>query len=33
MFTAIVTFTIVYIAVLAHQARIDSILSGSGCRK
>lgn len=29
MFTAIVTFIIVYIAVLAHHARIESILSGS----
>ena len=29
MFTAIVTFIIAYIAVLAHQAIIESILSGS----
>lgn len=29
MLTAIVTFIIAYIAVLAHQARIESILSGS----
>lgn len=33
MLTAIVTFVVVYCAVLAHQARIESILSGSGRRK
>lgn len=33
MLTAIVTFVVVYCAVLAHQAHIESIPSGSGRRK
>lgn len=33
MFAAIVTFVVVYCAVLAHQAHIESILSGPGRRK
>lgn len=33
MLTAIVTFVVVYCAVLAHQAHIESILSGSARKK
>lgn len=33
MLTAIVTFVVVYCAVLAHQVHIESILSGSERRK